>query len=72
MWSRSDWTLADFRRHVPRIIAERDAAVARVAELNKLADRWADLLRTYPEHMTTEQRNAWRDALAELRAVLGE
>ena len=28
-----EWTLADFRRHVPRIIAERDRAEARVAEL---------------------------------------
>lgn len=28
--SANDWTLADFRRHVPRIIAERDEARARV------------------------------------------
>lgn len=36
--SAEDWTLADFRRHVPRIIAERDAALAEVDHLRGLVE----------------------------------
>ena len=37
------WTLADFRRHVPRIIAERDRAESALAERDATIKRVREL-----------------------------
>jgi hypothetical protein len=63
----NDWTLADFRRHVPRIIAERDEARAENAELRAEVERLrADVHRDQDDEfgrsMTkAEQHEMWKN-----------
>lgn len=64
--------LSDMFRAVAAVQAEEQRGDARAwAPFAELADRWENMLATESEIMTTAQRNAWRDALAELRRALG-
>jgi hypothetical protein len=52
--------------------ARAEAAEAKNAALQELADQWQDMLRTESLVMTTPQKNAWAFALRELRSALAQ
>ena len=63
-----EWTLADFRRHLPRIIAERDRAEAALADREQTIRRVRELWQRIDSGTTI---NVIRQSLAdELLAAL--
>jgi hypothetical protein len=55
-----------------KLRARAEAAEAKIAAVQELADQWQDMLRTESLVMTTPQKNAWAFALRELRTALAQ